>query len=288
MKNLITFSACLVLATGSLLIPGREGMRLNRGLPGGATRQAQNAPGLVYSENFEGPAPFSTVVTSDLVASYSFQVVDSPAYKGLKAGRFELRDTDPMIRKGTRAEVTIIKEGVQKEMWYAFAVYFPAGEFEADSKTEIISQWWQSGDNHLGEANASPATALRIQDDRFIFDTGYNDALISKGVLPQSRRKIDLGPVVKDSWQEFVFHFIHSYQADGLIEVWQNGARVLTHPGGNMYNNAAMPKWKLGIYKWKWNGEESSDTRKRVLYFDNIRVGNALARAGEMNPVPRN
>ncbi|MGV3502236.1 MAG: polysaccharide lyase [Adhaeribacter sp.] len=288
MKNLMTFSACLVLATGSLLLPQLETRHLGRLLPGLAFRPGQSTDGLIFSENFEGPAPFAAAANTDLVAPYSFQVVDSPVYKGSKAGRFELRDTDPMIRKGTRAEVTIVKEGVQKEMWYAFAVYFPSDEFVADSKTEIICQWWQSGDNHLGESNASPATALRIKQDRFIFDTGYNDALISKGVLPQSRRKIDLGPVVKNCWQEFVFHFIHSYQSDGLIEVWQNGARVLTHRGGNMYNNAVLPKWKLGIYKWKWNGEESSDTPKRVLYFDNIRVGNALARAGEMNPVPRN
>jgi Polysaccharide lyase len=238
----------------------------------------------ILAETFEGPVPFSTAHSTDFATPYSFRVVGNPVFKGTKSARFELRDTDPMVNNGTRAEVTVVKDLVVKEMWYSFAVYFPSNEFAPDSKTEIISQWWQAGDKHLGEKNASPTTALRIQQDRFVFDAGYNDALVSTGVIPESRRKIDLGPVSKDTWHEFVFHFIHSYQPDGLVEIWHNGTKLLTHQGGNMYNNVALPKWKLGIYKWKWNGEGTTDTRKRVLYFDNIRVGKEKLTFAEMAP----
>jgi hypothetical protein len=183
----------------------------------------------VFTETFESPRPFSTVSNTDFGRPYSIRIVDNPVFKGTRSARFELRDTDPMVNNGTRSEVTIIKSGVEREMWYSFAVYFPAEDFAPDSKTEIISQWWQAGDKHLGESNASPATALRIQNDRFIFDTGYNDAQVSTGVIPESRKKIDLGPVTKDSWHQFVFHFIHSYEPDGLIEIWHDDKKVLTH-----------------------------------------------------------
>lgn len=258
-------------------ILGRQG-RLLQGL-----RQSP-AGNSLFAETFEGPTPFAAVENTDFGTPYSFSVVSRPVYKGSKSARFELRDTDPMVSNGTRAEVTVVKDAVQREMWYSFAVYFPADDFAPDTKTEIISQWWQAGDNHLGEANSSPATALRIQNDRFILDTGYNDAVVSSGVIPESRKKISLGPVVKDTWHEFVFHFVHSYQADGLIEVWHNGAKLQTLPGGNMYNNLAMPKWKLGIYKWKWNEQGTTDTQKRVLYFDNIHVAKDQVTFAEMTP----
>jgi hypothetical protein len=242
------------------------------------------ADNLILAETFETPSPWRTAHGTEFGMEHSFSVVANPVFDGAKVARFELKDSDPIVSGGTRAEVTIVKDKVEKEMWYSFAARFPANEFLKDSEKEIINQWWQTGDKHLGEGNTSPATALYIEDDRFIFDTGYNDAQVSTGVLPESRRKIDLGPVSKDTWHQFVFHFIHSYQSDGLIEVWHNGNKLLSHPGGNMYNNVALPKWKLGIYKWKWNGGGTTDTRKRVVYYDNIKVGNAQATLQEMMP----
>lgn len=247
-------------------------------LPGMADVQIQRpafpAPKWIFEETFEGPRPLATVHKKEFGAPHAFTLVDTPVFQGRRAARLELRDTDPMVSNGTRAEVTIVKDAVEKEMWYSFAVLFPSEGFEKDRQTEIISQWWQSGDKHLGEANTSPATALRIKSDRFILDTGFNGGLVSRGVEPESRRKIDLGPVTKEVWHQFVFHFVHSYQSEGLIEVWHNGNKILSHAGGNMYNNVALPKWKLGIYKWKWNEEDTTDTHRRVLYYDNIRVGN--------------
>jgi hypothetical protein len=173
---------------------------------------SQTTPGRwLIEESFEGPVPFSVAHKTEFGPSHAFSIVDSPAYHGSKAARFELRDTDPIVSNGTRSEVTMVKDAVEKEMWYSFAVYFPADGYLKDSQPEIISQWWQSADKHLGEANTSPATALWIRNDRFMLYTGYNAEKISQGVNQQSRRKIDLGLVTRDSWHEFVFHFIHSY-----------------------------------------------------------------------------
>jgi hypothetical protein len=247
------------------------------------TQKAVGDP-VIFTETFETPYPFYTVHGTEFSTDYSFSVVSTPVYKGIKVARFELRDSTAMVSQGTRAEVTIVRDSVKKEMWYSFAALFPADEYAIDSEKEIISQWHQANDEHLNEKSQSPASQLVVSNDRFVFDTGYNDAPVSNGVILESRKKIDLGEVTKDTWHEFVFHFIHSYQADGLVEIWHNGELVATVNGGNMYNNVSMPKWKIGIYKWKWNGNGTTDTHKRVLYFDNIKVGNSLATLSDMVP----
>ena len=168
-------------------------------------------------------------------------------------------------------------------MWYSFAAYFPADEFVKDTEREIISQWYQRADKHLGEKSSSPATALRIKNDRFVLDTGFNADLVSDGVQEGSKKKLDLGEVTKNTWHEFVFHFVHSYEEDGLIEVWHNGEKVITHRGGNMYNNAVLPKWKIGLYKAAFKSGAST-LPNRVVYFDNIKVGNERASYEEMAP----
>lgn len=248
-----------------------------------ATEEAHADP-VIFSETFEGPAPFCDAHNTDFGKSHSFSVVDSPVFKGHKAARFKLKASDPMVSSGTRAEVTVVKHAVKKEMWYSFAVLFPAEGYDIDSQKETISQWHQMADAHLGEKPQSPATFLGVRNDRFTLDTGYNTRKVSDGVEKDKRKSFDLGPVTKDVWHTFVFHFLHSYKPEGLIEVWHNGRKILRHTGGNMYNSDDMPKWKLGIYKWKWNGEGHSDTRKRILYYDNIRVGNGKASLADMTP----
>lgn len=222
---------------------------------------------ILYEETFEGSHPFATAYNVEVGADHSLNIVDAPVHTGKRAARFELRIIDPIVKTGKRAEVTIIK-GHQLpdiEMWYSFAVYFPSEGFAYDHKQEAINQWYQQG---------TPATALRVEDDRLMVHTGNS---------PEARKKLDLGPVVKDTWYEFVFHFIHSSGDDGLIEVWQNGTKVLTHRGGNMYNIGIMPKWKVGIYKSSFKYKDSS-VERRILYFDNIKVGNQHAVLDDMIP----
>jgi Polysaccharide lyase len=242
------------------------------------------ARAVLFEETFEGPMPFSQAQNTAFGAAHSLVIVTDPVYQGTHSARFQLRDTDPMISDGTRAEVTVIKDSVKEEMWYSFAVLFPANGFVPEPENEVISQWHQLPDTHLGENAQSPATHLLVEKDRFILGIGYNKALVSDGVNRDNHKDYDLGPVTKDTWHEFVFHFIHSIHAEGLVEVWHNGEKVRTHQGGNMYNNVDMPKWKLGIYKFQWNGEGTTDTHERILYIDNIRVGNARATLADMSP----
>lgn len=220
---------------------------------------------ILFSENFEGQEPFVNAFSIETGNwSYALQFVSEPIYRGRSAARFEIREDQPLVHHGKRAEVTIIKSLPGNEMWYSFAVYFPSAGFEFDSEREIINQWYQKD---------SPATSLRVRKDQLYLETG---------ATPETRDQFYLGPLKKDVWYEFVLHFIHSNKNDGLIEVWLNGKMVIAHRGGNMYAGE-LPKWKIGVYKpaFKFG---TSQVKKRVVYFDNIKVGNGTASYEMMRP----
>jgi len=220
---------------------------------------------LLFHETFEGEHPFNKAHRIEKGNwDYAMRYVTNPVYRGTKSVRFEIREDQPLVQHGKRAEVTIIKGIPVNNMWYSFAVYFPQDGFAKDSQREIINQWYQNG---------SPATSLRVREDRIFLETGSDI---------DNRKQVDIGFVTKDTWHEFVFHFIHSHNTDGLIEVWHNGKLVIKRSGGNMYDDV-LPKWKIGIYKAAFK-HGTSDVSKRVLYFDNIKVGDDQASYDDMNP----
>jgi hypothetical protein len=229
----------------------------------------------LYHETFEGSSAFRGLNTQ-FETSHAFSMVTDPVFQASKAGRFELRSTDPENNNGVRAEV-VFPVATNLNRWYSFAVYFPSADFKRDTEDELIGQWKQH------ERGTSSAISLRIKDDRFRLS-----------VIPSYKatsEKIDLGPVTKDKWLTFVFHIKHSTGSDGVLELWLNGKKVLSRAGSNMYKLSAQigmtnPEWKLGIYKSAWNGTQTTSTSKRVLFYDDIRLGNENATLSEMTPVP--
>jgi hypothetical protein len=210
----------------------------------------------LISQDFEGSNPLSSFHSIEVGASHSLNVVDRPGGGG-KSARFELRQDDPDVKGSRRAEVTVIKDGVEKEMWYAYDAYFPSKDYVDERDDENITQWHQSG---MG----SPSASIRIRRGRIIMTVRNH---------PDQKEKVDLGPVTKDKWLSLVVHMVHSNGSDGLTEVWIDGKQVLSRKGGNMYDGE-LPKWKLGIYKSEWANAETT-TDKRVLFFDNVKVGTA-------------
>jgi hypothetical protein len=224
---------------------------------------------LVFEEMFEGPAaPFSSAHNLDVGDwDYALQFVHAPVYKGSTAARFEIREDQELVANGMRSEVTIVKgsEGeIGANAWYSFAVYFPSDGYEYDDEREVINQWFQNG---------SPSTSLRTEEDKIILEASNN---------LDAREEIEIATITKDTWHTVVMHFIHSYNSDGLIEVWFDGEKVITRHGGNMYDDI-LPKWKIGLYKsaFKYN---TSLVTKRVIYFDNVRAGNGEATFNDMRP----
>lgn len=220
--------------------------------------------GFLFGENFEGTNPLSGVHIQ-AAEDYSYSISDRYAMTGKKSARFELRSNDKLVANGTRSEMLLMNKSNSKEKWYSFAVYFPENGYSFDNKNELIAQWHQNA--------GSPSTSLRIINDQFYIRT-----------LPTEKnsnwKNIYFGPVVRDTWTEFVFHIIHREDSKGLIEIWRNGEKVVEHYGPNNYDSEPLPNWKLGIYKASWNSSNTGVTK--VIYMDNIRIGDAGVKVSDM------
>lgn len=235
---------------------------------------------IVYEETFESKDPLNAYVTQQVAGSHSFTTVSSPSFKGNQALRLELKKGDKMVTEGggPRAEI-LFKRGLldeikSKEAWYSFALYAPSNDYKKDRDDEIVTQWKTN--------SLTPTASLRVMNDRFNFRVGH-----SSKIRTSDWDHLDLGPVTKDQWIQFVFHIVHSDGDDGLVEIWRNGDKVGSHRGKNKYPNHPFPQWKFGIYKSSWE-DGSTGTSKRVLFFDNIRIGNQNATYEEMNPSNEN
>ncbi|WP_215223617.1 polysaccharide lyase [Echinicola shivajiensis] len=223
------------------------------------------SPNIVYQETFEGSNPFS-FATMQYAESYGFGVAKNPAFEGTYSGRFELNDTDDEASSGTRAEALFPRMS-EKERWYSYTLYLPSADYKIDRIYDIISQW------HQGSGTGSPTLTFRVTNDRFELEHGDQSS---------TRKKYDLGPVSKDRWIDVVFHVVHSSGSDGHVQIWLDGNKVIDLKGGNMDSRYDLPRWKLGIYKDDWNGSETTDSKRRVLFFDNVRLGNKDASFDEM------
>jgi hypothetical protein len=227
---------------------------------------------ILYSVDFEEHNPFPSFLTTQTATPYGIQIVEKPVYDGRKAARFELRDSDPENNNGTRAEILLPgpDKTTSPERWYAFAVFFSNEDFDIDTSDEVISQWHQGG-------KTTPSLCIRTKAGR-----------IKMRIKPRIDGKewIELGAIEKDVWQYYIIHVKHSSSADGLVELWRDGVKLVNHTGANMYDLSTgvfhTPNWKLGIYKADWNGSLVTNTHKRVLYFDNIKIGDEHASYADM------
>jgi hypothetical protein len=219
---------------------------------------------MIHEETFES-TPFSAYVHTQFGAPHSFQVVNTPALRGKRAGRFELRKGDPMVTSvGIRSEI-LFEQATHEDRWYSFGLFLPASGFEKDRNGDVLCQWHQN----IG----SPAASFRVINDRF-----FLRMMNSNGTIELN----DMGPATKNYWNEFVFHIIHSSSSNGLIEIWHNGTKVISRKGANMHVGK-LPSWKVGIYKAAWE-KTTTDSDLRVAFFDNIRIGNENSSFAEMSP----
>lgn len=232
-----------------------------------ATVSARAAGNLIWADNLEGSSFFSTGMSKQTSTSYSITTVSKPVYQGTKAARFELRESDVENHSGTRSEISF-PDATGLNRWYSYALYAPADGFKYDTDDDVISQWHQGG-------SLTPALCLRVKTDKL-----YIRVL---GTW------VELGAFDKDKWHAYVLHVKHSAGSDGLIEIWKDGVKILNRAGANMYKitgDLHNPKLKMGVYKSGWNGSDKTGTSTRVIYFDDIKIGNENATYAEMAPTP--
>ncbi|OQP45160.1 hypothetical protein A4H97_33005 [Niastella yeongjuensis] len=232
-----------------------------------STKSILGLGSLIWQETSDGSSFLNTLCSKQTATSYGMAASTNQAFNGTRSARFELRATDPETKGGTRTEISF-PTPLTNNFWYSYALYMPSAQYKDEKYDEVISQWHGGG-------GITPAIALRVQLGHIYMRT-------------LDGAKTDLGVVEKDKWHTYVYHIIHSSGSDGLIEVWKDGQKIVTRRGANMYaltGDFHLPNWKMGIYKSDWNGTKTTTTTLRVLYFDDIKYGSALASLTDMLPV---
>ncbi len=245
----------------------------------------------VLTEDFED-GNWSAFRSSDLAGDHSARVVDTRSRAGGKAVRFELLKTDPPLRGGTRAELVADDEGPREEHWYGFSIFLPPDGDEAyavDRAAEIVAQWHNQPDLHLGESWTSPPLALITRDGRWLVNRNWdwdpvtsNDKIWAEG----KHESIDLGAYERGVWTDWAFHVRWGWLSSHspLLEIYKNGVLVHRGTGANTTNDQLGVYFKMGLYKWPWSQNQPSDTVRRVIYHDEVRFTDAAGSLQAVSP----
>ena len=237
-----------------------------------------NKKNIILFDSFEDESFKRKWPSNEGCCEYSISTVDSLSKTGNKSVRFELNNTDPIIGNGKRAELLLFSEKSSNiERWYRFDVYLPEN-YQNDPLFDIIAQWHETPDFDLGETWRSPPIALMTRKNFWELRILWADKPVNTNKTISGSKLIPLGNYEKNKWVEWVFHIKYSYGDDGLMEIWKNKKKVLEHQGPNYYNDKKGPFFKFGIYKPDWMTKTKNlAVTKRVLFFDNVAIGNNKA-----------
>lgn len=237
----------------------------------------------------------------DPAASYAITIVSNPSGSG-KVIRFELRKTDGIVEGSKRSELAMpaernIPPSQQQfpqfgERWYAFKIFLPA-DYATDTSPEILAQWHNWPDQDLGEGWMSPPLALVTKNGNWQINRIWDTASVSSNDQVKSnntKETIILGPYANDrgKWTSWVFHIKWGWfpEHNPKLEIYKNGTKVVERNGmPNTTNDVIAPYFKIGIYKWDWaDPGATSNTTKRVVYFDSVKIGDENCRLVDVDP----
>jgi Polysaccharide lyase len=225
---------------------------------------------LLLESTFEGAGYLAGWDNNQHCCAYSVQQTTERVKAGSNALRLEVRSTDAPTSEFIRSEITLDSDPLNQDRWYGFSMYLK--DWIDDDAGESVFQWAQ--DN----TNGSAAMTLLTSGGRFIYTTN-NNGTTSNNVYT------DIGPVISNQWIDFVIRIRWATDTTGLLQVWMNGNPVINK--SNVKTAAVTSFFKLGISKFGWSTQTSAVTQ-RILYFDEVRRGNASATYKDVAPfLPR-
>jgi hypothetical protein len=213
------------------------------------------------------------------------QITTSP----VRAGRYAMKT--PLDRRRDkvpyRTEVSGPGSEVGKEYWYGFSIFLP-DDYVPDRIWEIVAQWHGAPDFKIGENWRNPVMALFTDGGRWGFISRW-DAKPNTFEGGKRRyggtKKYDFGPYRTGVWTDWVVHVKWSYEADGILDIWQNGKKVAEQKGPNAFNDKKGPYFKMGLYKgWKQPDRPSDAVDSRLLYHDEFRMAEGPDRYTDVAP----
>jgi hypothetical protein len=210
---------------------------------------------LILDAGFEGTNPFTGFTQLSTGTTYSITGSSTLAREGAKSFRAEVRSSDPSSNGEFRAGILpSVSSG--NEVWYGYSTYFE--NWAANGGGENVIEWQPSG------SAASSTLSLWTGDGKFTIVRNPS-AQSGKNAYQSGTLKT----ITPNKWYDFVWHIKWSGGSDGLIELWIDGTLYYRYKGAT--STTGIPEFRYGINKWAFT------TSGRVLYYDNLRIGNASA-----------
>ena len=243
-----------------------------------------SATTLLYDDTFDS-GRWSGAWGTECPFDYSCSVVQNPQGDG-SVMRFEHRKGDYDGSRETKgAELKTVERtplSQANEFWYGFKVYFPEDGMRRDVSPDMIAQWHGRPDFDKGEDWRNPIAFLDVRNDDMTFSCAYSPKEVNVNEEKKQEVSVSLGKVPKSRWVSFVFHIKFDPFGDGIVEMWQDGKSVLSRRGvGCGYNDELAPYFKYGFYKYS---NRQSDHDSRVIFFDDVRVGDSSASYNDVMP----
>jgi len=216
--------------------------------------------------------------------NHSLKIVNSPTRAGNRAVQFTLNQLDGVRRAELRSVNAV---PANSEAWYGFSVYLPKSWVIDRGANDIIAQYGAPPDRKLGETHSrgGPPLALVVSGKNFHIVRRWDTNPTTTPKSVDNEERIDIGAYKTGVWTDFVIHIKWSYKHDGFIQVYKNGKLVVDKKVSTNRNDQGGIFFNTGIYKPKFETQpEESDVDKRVLYFDEIRIGQANAKYQDVAP----
>jgi len=173
------------------------------------------------------------------------------------------------------------------EGWWGFAIFLPQSfEFEPSFRVESLVQWQSFPDQNLGENFRSAPLFIGLEQGNFIVEQRTDPNPNSNSSSIEAVRTT-IGAATKGVWHKFVVHAKWSYTNTGQLTIWKDDVKVLEKLNlPNCYNDVLHPYIKFGIYKWDFTDSSIAQT-ERIVYYDEIRGGTALATYNDVYPLKK-
>ncbi len=238
---------------------------------------------IINADDFEG-SWFSNFWLPELRTATAGQISKEFARSGKQSMRFgwspaQYDGTNPSMHSELATDA--LKNG-ETERWYGYSVYMPANKMADDNETIVFSQW--HGVPGPGEEHTVPPLAFYLEPNNQVkvYYRASNVAITKAGQAPTSQKIIRLGSATYDKWVDYVVHVKwDATNSTGILEIWQDGKQVANEQNINIgYPEKYKPYWKAGIYAWTGKSKYA----ERVLYYDDVRVGNATSTYETVKP----
>ena len=164
------------------------------------------------------------------------------------------RRTSSVIFRTELAITPTENPGWGDEVWYGFSIYLPNNHKMADV-WETVAQWHHRVDNwQRNTRRYGPPLKLGFHKGRWRVVVRWDgDPEPTSGVgRLDGTNAWDLNQPKTGGWTDWVFRVRWSFRGDGILEVWQDGKKVISRNGPNGYNSSLAPYFKMGVYNgWK-------------------------------------